>query len=118
MPRDETPLVYSTDGAHRALCPTCGRHPCICPEQAAVVPSETVLRMRLEKKGRGGKAVTVVFDLPQAPHYFAGVFKRLKSHCGAGGAMKDGRMEIQGDQRDKVQAFLQQQGFMVRRAGG
>jgi translation initiation factor 1 len=74
--------------------------------------------MRLDKKGRGGKAVTVVFDLPPSPDYFTELIKKLKAHCGTGGALKEGRMEIQGDQRDKVQAYLEQMGFGVRRAGG
>ena len=74
--------------------------------------------MRLDKKGRGGEAVTVVFDLPPNPDYFTGLIKKLKAHCGTGGALKDGQMEIQGDQRDKVQAYLEQMGFTVSRAGG
>lgn len=118
MARDSAPLVYSTDGSHRGRCPTCHHDPCVCEPEAAVVPGETVLRMRLEKKGRGGKAVTVVSGLPPAPAYFATLVKQLKAHCGAGGALKDGGMEVQGDQRDKVQAFLEQRGFQVRRAGG
>ena len=74
--------------------------------------------MRLDKKGHGGKAVTVVFDLPTHPDYFADLIKKLKAHCGTSGALKEGQMEILGDQRDKVQAFLEKMGFTVRRAGG
>ncbi len=82
------------------------------------MPMETQLHIRLDKKGRRGKAVTVVFDLPSHPGYFTALLKKLKAHCGTGGALKDGQMEIQGDQRDKVQAYLEQMGFNVRRAGG
>ena len=82
------------------------------------MPAETQLRMRLDKKGRGGKAVTVVFDLPPHPDYFVRLIKKLKAHCGTGGALKDNRMEIQGDQRDKVQGYLERMGFTVRRSGG
>ena len=102
MAKDSRPLVYSTDGSH-------------IPD---VIPAGTKLRMRLDAKGRGGKAVTVVFDLPPHPTYFQALLRELKAHCGAGGAFKDGTLEIQGDQRDKVQAFLERKGFPIRRAGG
>ena len=118
MTRDSDPLVFSTDGSHHQVCPTCERHPCVCPAVVEVVPANTQLRLRLDKKGRGGKAVTVVFDLPGHPDYFLSLIKKLKAHCGTGGALKDGRMEIQGEQRDKVQAYLEQMGFTVRRSGG
>lgn len=118
MPHDSDPTVFSTDRSHRDVCPTCNRNPCACPPVGDVVPAKTQLRTRLDKKGRGGKAVTVVFDLPAHPDYFIGLIKKLKAHCGTGGALKDGRMEIQGDQRDKVQVFLERMGFTVRRSGG
>jgi translation initiation factor 1 len=74
--------------------------------------------MRLDKNGRGGKAVTVVFDLPPNPKYWTDLSRKLKAHCGTGGAFKDAMLEIQGDQRDKVQAFLERMGFTIRRSGG
>ena len=118
MPPHNTNLtVFSTDGSHHQVCPTCGQQPWACPTAADVVPAETRLRMRLEKKGGRGKAVTVVFDLPPNPDYFSGLIKKLKAHCGTGGALKDGQMEIRGDQRGRVQAYLEQLGFSVRRAG-
>jgi len=118
MARDSSPLVYSTDGSHQRMCSVCGHSPCTCGSAAEIMPGQTVLRVRLDKKGRGGKAVTVVFDLPPRPDYFATLLKQLKAHCGAGGALKDGCIEIQGDQRDKVQGYLERLGFKVRRAGG
>ncbi len=118
MTRDSDLIVFSTDRSHRQVCLTCDRHPCVCPPAADVVPAETLLRMRLDKKGRGGKAVTVVFDLPAHPDYFVRLIKKLKAHCGTGGALKDNRMEIQGDQRDNVQTYLERMGFTVRRTGG
>jgi len=118
MARDSDSIVYSTDGSHKLACPACQRHPCICPPVAEIVPAQTQLRLRLDKKGRRGKAVTVVYDLPPHPDYFVGLLKTLKAHCGSGGALKEGCMEIQGDQRDKAQAFLEKMGFTVRRSGG
>ena len=103
MARESDTLVYSTDGSHLP---------------GDVVPSRTRLRLRLDAKGRRGKAVTVVFDLPPHHTYFENLLKQLKAHCGAGGTLREGALEIQGDQRDKVQAFLERLGFQVRRAGG
>ena len=118
MSRNSNPIVFSTDGSLQQVCTTCNRQPCVCPPAVAVVPAETRLRMRLDKKGRGGKTVTVVFDLPPHHDYLVDLIKTLKAHCGTGGALKDNRMEIQGDQRDKVQAYLEWLGFTVSRSGG
>lgn len=118
MSRDPRPILYSTDGSHLERCPHCGQHPCACPGPVEVVPGETRLRMCLDRKGRGGKTVTVVYDLPPNAGYCAGLLKQLKTHCGCGGALRGDALEIQGDQRDKVQAFLAALGFAVRRSGG
>ena len=118
MARDSAPTVYSTDGSHLRRCPVCGRDPCICPAPEAIDPARTRLRMRLETKGRGGKAVTVLFDLPPNAAYFGNLLKQLKAHCGTGGALKGTSMELQGDQRTKAQAYLERLGFRVTRSGG
>ena len=118
----EDRLVYSTDKS--LICKTCGKLPCKCPpKKAALRPGVTgkhtgPLRIRLEKSGRGGKSVTVVFDLPGNTACFQDMIKQLKSHCGSGGTLKEGRMEIQGDHRQKVKDFLEKAGFKVVLAGG
>ena len=117
MSRESNPLTYSTDGSHRSLCSRCGRTPCACPPPAEIAPERTRLLLRLDKKGRGGKAVTVLSELPPHPGYWTRLLRDLKAHCGAGGASKDATLEIQGDQRDKVQAYLERLGFTVRRGG-
>ncbi|MFI5401003.1 MAG: translation initiation factor [SAR324 cluster bacterium] len=103
MSRAEHPLVYSSSGSHGP---------------AEIVPSRTRLRLSLESKGRRGKSVTIVSGLPAHPAYCQALLSQLKAHCGAGGALKDGALEIQGDQRNKVQAYLERLGFQVSRAGG
>jgi len=106
--KDDNPLLYSTDGSHLGAA-------------VPVDPAQTLLRIRLEKKGRGGKAVTVVYDLPPVfpgDNTLVQLAKELKRHCGTGGGLKNNTLEIQGDQRDKVQIFLEQRGFQVRRSGG
>ena len=69
-------------------------------------------------KGRKGKTVSTVTGVPvdeDAPRSLAGDLKRK---CGTGGALKDGVIEIQGDQRDRVVAALAERGHRVKRAGG
>ena len=86
--------------------------------QAPVTPATARVRVGREVAGRGGKGVTVVsgltLDAAQLEE-FAARFKRL---CGAGGAVKDGRIEIQGEHRDRLVAELCRLGFEAKRAGG
>lgn len=100
-------LVYSTDGGDRRRRRTGG--------EAAVDPGGPV-RVWREQGGRRGKTVTVVRGLPGAE--LLRVAADLKKLCGAGGAVKDGAVEIQGDHRDKVVARLQAQGYAAKAAGG
>ncbi|MFQ5419507.1 MAG: translation initiation factor [Anaerolineae bacterium] len=81
-------------------------------------PPQQQPRIFRERKGRGGKTVTVVRDLQLTPDDLAAMGKRLKRLCGAGGAVKDGAVEIQGDHREKVAAELQNLGYKAKLAGG
>lgn len=76
------------------------------------------VRIQRQTKGRKGKGVTVIFDLPNQPELLADYAKRLRKQCGVGGSVKNGTIELQGDQREACQAFLQQQGFTAKLAGG
>ena len=69
-----------------------------------------------ETGGRRGKTVTIVSGLPLDAR--EGVAGELKRHCGAGGSIKEGVVEIQGDQRDKVVARLRAAGYAVKVTGG
>lgn len=80
-------------------------------------PAATV-RVGRETKGRRGKGVTTVSDLPLDAAGLAELCTRLKDRCGTGGTVKDGRVEIQGDQRDRVAAELEKLGYKVKRSGG
>ena len=82
--------------------------------KAEIIPSETVLKLRIEKKGRGGKTVTVIDELPNNPKYFKRLLKELKNQCGTGGAQKPSQLEIQGDLREKIRLFLIAKGFTVK----
>lgn len=121
----ETRLVYSSDGSHLKLCKKCGEDPCECSDSPAQViqvdPPKVTLKIKLEKNQRGGKLVTVIHELPFNPTYFEDLAKKLKNHCGTGGTYKKeakAQIELQGDQRDKVEAFLVKMGFKTKRSGG
>ena len=110
-------LVYSTDAGR--MCPEC-RQPiaqCNC-KQAKAPPSDGIVRVLRETKGRGGKAVTVVRSVPVDAAGLVKLGQDLKAACGSGGTVKDGTIEVQGDHVEKVMGLLQQRGFQVKRAGG
>jgi len=111
-------LVYSTDPSQAPICKACKESPCECKKVTSIDPATTELKIRLETKGRGGKAVSVIFEIPHNPDFVSKLAKKVKSHCGSGGTAKDGRIEIQGDHRTKIKAFLEGLGFKVKLAGG
>jgi translation initiation factor 1 len=105
----ESRLVYSTQG---------GRvHPPDERPAAPTAPRDGVVRIRRERGGRGGRVVTVIHGLPAGPS-LAALAVELKRWCGAGGTVKDGVMEIQGDHRERVAARLRELGHTVKLAGG
>ena len=68
--------------------------------------------------GRGGKAVSVISGLPLDEAQLAELATRLKRLCGAGGSIKEGVIEIQGEHRERLVAELCRLGFAAKRAGG
>jgi len=109
--------VYST--ATGSICPKCGwpERDCKCSSQFArdePLPTRIVAKLRMEKKGRGGKVVTVVYDLPQNQTFLKDLAGELKRACGAGGAVSDNTVEIQGDLRDRIRATLEKKGWIVK----
>ena len=71
-----------------------------------------------ESKGRGGKAVTLVKGLALSEVDLSTLTKKLKQTCGSGGTVKDGVIEIQGEQREKIADTLRKLGYKVKVAGG
>ena len=109
-------FVYSTDSS---WCAKCKKTPCVCGQAKPAAPRSTGPgKMRLEKGGRGGKLVTVLFELPLDENGLKDLLKVLKTKCGTGGALKERTLEIQGDHRDKIEAILAERGLKVKRAGG
>jgi translation initiation factor 1 len=78
------------------------------------VPARVVAKLRTEKKGRGGKTVTVVYGLPRNPEFLRQLSQALKRACGAGGTVVDGGIEIQGDLGARVRDALEKRGYVVR----
>jgi translation initiation factor 1 len=76
------------------------------------------LKVGRETAGRRGKGVTTVFDIPLDESGVRELAATLKQRCGTGGTVKDGRIEIQGDNRERVVAELEKLGYKVKRVGG
>lgn len=111
-------LVYSTESGR--MCPLC-RQPvagCRCTAAPVRSSSDGVVRVSMETKGRAGKGVTLVRGLVLEAPALAALGKQLKASCGAGGTVKDGVIEVQGEHRDRIIEVLKSQGFVVKRAGG
>jgi translation initiation factor 1 len=110
-------LVYSTDSG--GTCPTCGwpQRNCQCSTRRAAeqaVPARVVAKLRVEKKGRGGKTVTVVYGLPQNSEFLKELGQELKRACGTGGTVTEDGVELQGDLRDRVRDVLIKRNYTVK----
>jgi len=77
-----------------------------------------IVRVGRETQGRKGKGVTVVRGVTLDEDGLRTLAAELKKRCGAGGTVKDGTIEIQGDCRDRVKEVLEEKGYAVRRSGG
>ena len=103
-------LVYSTDKGRIKTS-----------EETQVNPNaatDGIIRLKRETKGRGGKGVTIATGFDLEGKALKDLAKKLKQLCGTGGTVKDGQIEIQSDQREKMKEFLEKQGFSVKLAGG
>ena len=101
-------LAYSTSGEKPATTPA---------PQPLRDGGKGGVRIRLDRRA-SDRLVTVVSGLPGRPAEIASLAKSLKSACGAGGTVKDGSLELQGDHRDKVEAALRTLGVRSKRSGG
>jgi translation initiation factor 1 len=115
--RNNARMVYST-GAGK-VCPGCGwpERDCKCSSRIGrdePVPDRIVAKLRMEKAGRGGKTVTVVYGLPRNTDFLKGLTHELKRVCGTGGTATEDGVELQGDLRDRVRAVLQKKGYTVK----
>ena len=118
---DETRLVYSTGGGgpkgedvRKQGRPGKKGGP---PPLPSRTPGGVGIRIRLDRRA-SDRVVTVVTGLPGSADAVAALARSLKAACGAGGTVKDGALELQGDHRDKVEATLAAAGLRSKRSGG
>ena len=101
-------LVYSTET---------GR---IKPEdekKVTIPKSDGIVRIHRETRGRKGNGVSLIKGIPLEERPLKTIAKTLKQKMGVGGSVKDGIIEIQSDQRDKLKTLLENAGYTVKLAG-
>jgi translation initiation factor 1 len=108
MNDDKSRLVYSTDGnipkKENPQAKSSGNGQDTGPKKIIV---------RLDRKKRAGKSVTLIEGLPLSPERLETLLKQIKAEHGTGGTMKDGVLEIQGDHCEAVAARLERIGYKV-----
>lgn len=104
--KGSSPYVYSTDPDFKM---DEEGHP-----QETLSPSEQRLRISLETKHRAGKTVTLITGFIGKEEDLEELGKKLKNHCGTGGAAKDAEIILQGDHREKARIFLQKNHYQVK----
>lgn len=109
-------LVYSTDPE-----PTPAKAPVNLPKNPAApfaVQGNQPVRVRLERKGRGGKSVSVIEGVLSPAVGKEALLKHLKNKLGTGGTIQGEVLEIQGDQRDRLVELLVELGYKAKKSGG
>lgn len=84
-------------------------------EQETLPPAKQRLIVRIDRRQRAGKQVTLVEGFVGSSDDLSALAKTLKTKCGVGGTAKDGEITVQGDLRDKVVALLQSMGYNAKR---
>ncbi len=81
-------------------------------------PGQQTIYLHRASSGRGGKPVSLVKNLVLSDEDLKALAKRIKQECGTGGTIKDGVIEIQGEQCQRIADILQRLGYRVKIAGG
>ncbi len=113
MSDENSRLVYSTEQAIPRKA-----KPADKDLRTNLSPAKQKVRVRLDRKGRGGKSVTVIEGLRMPQKEREALLKQLKARLGAGGTVKDTSLEIQGDHCDALIATLEELGYRPKRSGG
>lgn len=109
--KDNNGLVFSTDPNFKF--PTEENE-----EPESISPQQQMLKIRFEKKHRGGKEVTIIDEFIGSEEDMLALGKELKTKCGTGGSVKDGLILIQGDHRKKIGDILTKLNYKFKFAGG
>lgn len=109
MAESHSRLVFSTDS---------GSHKKDKSNDGGWIKTSGPTKMRLETAGRGGKSVTVLFNLPWDESEAKAMLKAMQGAFGCGGAIKDSSLELRGDVRVKVEEFFAKKSLKIVRAGG
>ena len=123
MADEDSKLVYSTEQAIPRLSRSFGtdkkpkNKPAGSILHTSLRPSQQKATVRLDRKGRGGKSVTVIEGLQMPQKEREALLKQLKAKLGTGGTVKDTCLEIQGDHCDAVMAALEKLGYPTKRSG-
>jgi len=110
-------VVFSTDPNWKEKCTIC-KNPideCICLKNENISTAHQTAYIARDRKKRRGKTVTTVANLRGD---LKALQKELQKHCGAGGTVKNGIIEVQGDHREKIHNYLRQRGYNVKMVGG
>ncbi len=124
MPSDDlfrrltvTRLFAGTPLDRPPRCARCGEleSVCVCPPapRPRTPAADQTARLSVEKR-RKGKIVTVIAGLASEPEPLSELLTRLKNACGAGGAVKDSTLEIQGDHQQRIRDVLRELGYRVK----
>jgi len=84
----------------------------------SLAKNKQTLYVELDKKGRKGKAATLITGFVGSDDELKELARNLKTKCGVGGSTRDGEILIQGDFRDKIIQMLQAEGYKTKRIGG
>lgn len=103
-------IVYSTDPGFRQEEDL--------PAEETLPAKQQKLRVRLDTRQRAGKAVTLIEGFIGKKEDLEDLGKKLKTHCGTGGSVKDGEILVQGDQRDKITQWLINNGYTSAKRSG
>lgn len=118
MQAERSRLVYSTDQAVSRPGNDCKKKSDGQLLRTTVRPAQQRVTVRLDRKARGGKTVTVIEGLQMPPQRKEEFLRQLKARLGTGGTVKGAGVEIQGDHRNALMAALEEMGYRPKRSGG